>query len=108
MLARALAAGAPFAWVAADAVYGQHPGLREWCEAKSLRYAMAVPSRFKVTAVGRGQHDTPRPADSPAQRGAEGEDDSINDLDDVPDDDTHPAPSTGFGLDDAYEEADKW
>lgn len=25
MLARALAAGAPFAWVAADAAYGQHP-----------------------------------------------------------------------------------
>ncbi|MFD0622888.1 IS701 family transposase [Streptomyces sanglieri] len=53
MLARALAAGAPFAWVAADAVYGQHPGLREWCEVKSLRYAMAVPSHFKVTAGGR-------------------------------------------------------
>ncbi|MGW1563374.1 Mu transposase C-terminal domain-containing protein [Streptomyces sp. NPDC002144] len=37
------------------------------------------------------------------------EDDSIDDLDDQPDtDDARPAPATGFGLYNAYEEADKW
>ncbi|MFJ8444484.1 IS701 family transposase [Kitasatospora griseola] len=50
MLRRALAAGIPFGWVAADAVYGQHPGLREWLEANALRYALAVPGDFKVVA----------------------------------------------------------
>ncbi|MGP8304538.1 hypothetical protein ACTPOK_43020 [Streptomyces inhibens] len=49
----------------------------------------------------------PRPADNPAQQGAEGEDDSIDDLDDLPDDENTVA-ATGFGLYDAYEEADKW
>ncbi|WP_322741172.1 hypothetical protein [Streptomyces hygroscopicus] len=54
-------------------------------------------------------------ADRPAQREAEDEnedqdedeDDSIDDLDDL-DDDTPAAVATGFGLYDAYEEADKW
>ncbi|MGP8296386.1 TniB family NTP-binding protein [Streptomyces inhibens] len=38
----------------------------------------------------------PRPADNPAQQGAEGEDDSIDDLDDLPDDENTVA-ATGFG-----------
>ncbi|MGW7328273.1 hypothetical protein ACWGIU_06580 [Streptomyces sp. NPDC054840] len=37
-----------------------------------------------------------------------GEDDSIDDLDDLPDDDTPIAASTGFGLYDAHEEAATW
>ncbi|MFJ8664029.1 Mu transposase C-terminal domain-containing protein [Streptomyces sp. NPDC093795] len=48
--------------------------------------------------------DTEAPASSPAQQ----DDDSIDDLDDLPDDDFSPAPATGFGLYDAHEEADKW
>ncbi|MEU1050724.1 hypothetical protein ABZ400_37115 [Streptomyces sp. NPDC005897] len=35
-------------------------------------------------------------------------DDSIDDLDDFPDDNTHPAAAAGFGLYDAHKEADKW
>jgi hypothetical protein len=36
------------------------------------------------------------------------EDDSIDHLDDLPDNDTGTAPAAGFGLYDAYEEADTW
>jgi SRSO17 transposase len=43
MLERALAAGTPFAWVAADAGYGRDPGLRAWLHARALRYVLAVP-----------------------------------------------------------------
>lgn len=43
MLERALAAGLPFAWVAADSGYGGDPGLRAWLHARRLRYVLAVP-----------------------------------------------------------------
>ncbi|MFJ3043172.1 hypothetical protein [Streptomyces tendae] len=36
------------------------------------------------------------------------ENDSIDELDDLPEDDTRPAAAAGFGLYDAHEEADKW
>jgi SRSO17 transposase len=32
MIERALGAGTPFGWVAADEVYGQHTPLRDWLE----------------------------------------------------------------------------
>ena len=43
MLERALAAGLPCAWVAADSGYGRDPGLRAWLHAGRLRYVLAVP-----------------------------------------------------------------
>ncbi|MFD7178241.1 Mu transposase C-terminal domain-containing protein [Streptomyces sp. NPDC059929] len=51
-----------------------------------------------------GDHSTEALADSPEQQ----DDDSIDDLDDLPDDDSYSAPATGFGLYNAYEEAAKW
>ncbi|MFI7240433.1 Mu transposase C-terminal domain-containing protein [Streptomyces cyaneofuscatus] len=51
-----------------------------------------------------GDHGTEAPADSPEQQN----EDSIDGLDDLPDDDSRPGAATGFGLYDAYEEADKW
>ena len=44
MLARALAAGVPCAWVTADSVYGSDSALRRWLEAHSLAYVLAVTS----------------------------------------------------------------
>jgi SRSO17 transposase len=53
MIARALAAGVPFAWVTGDEAYGQNPGLRDWLEDHQLAYVMAVPKTF-TTAAGSG------------------------------------------------------
>ena len=36
MMERAVNAGVPFAWVAADEVYGQNPGLRDWLEQEHI------------------------------------------------------------------------
>ncbi|WP_406337527.1 DDE-type integrase/transposase/recombinase [Streptomyces sp. NBC_01620] len=54
------------------------------------------------------EHDTARPTDIPASRAPWDEDDSIDDLDDLPDEDTDPPATTGYGLYDAHEEAEKW
>jgi SRSO17 transposase len=43
MIARAVAAGVPFAWFAADEEFGQNPGLRTYLENEGIAYAMAVP-----------------------------------------------------------------
>jgi SRSO17 transposase len=43
MLGRAVAAGVPFAWFAADEEFGQNPGLRAYLEGEGIAYAMAVP-----------------------------------------------------------------
>jgi len=56
MIERALAAGVPFAWVAADALYGSDPSLRTWLEALQLPYVLAVRGDEPValmTAQGR-------------------------------------------------------
>ncbi|MEV6638459.1 IS701 family transposase [Amycolatopsis sp. NPDC051371] len=42
MIARAVVAGVPFAWFAADEEFGQNPGLRSYLEAEGIAYAMAV------------------------------------------------------------------
>jgi SRSO17 transposase len=42
MLERAVAAGVPFAWFAADEAYGQNPGLRGWLEQQDIGYVMAT------------------------------------------------------------------
>lgn len=43
MIGRAVAAGVPFAWFAADEEFGQNPGLRAYLETEGIAYAMAVP-----------------------------------------------------------------
>ena len=58
MLERAVKAGLPFAWVAADEVYGQNPGLRDWLEQEHIGYVMAVPCSELITVTaGRGRAD---------------------------------------------------
>jgi SRSO17 transposase len=58
MIGRAVKAGVPFAWVAADEVYGQNPGLRDWLEEQQIAYVMAVPCSEMITvAAGRRRAD---------------------------------------------------
>ena len=42
MIERAVKAGVPFSWVAADEVYGGNPKLRQWLEEQGIPYVMAV------------------------------------------------------------------
>jgi SRSO17 transposase len=49
MIARAREAGAPAAWVAADEVYGQDPGLRAELARRGLGYVLAVAKSHPVT-----------------------------------------------------------
>ena len=42
MLRRALDAGVPASWVTADAVYGQHAGLRTFLESRQMSYVLAI------------------------------------------------------------------
>ena len=49
MIAGAAGAGVPFAWVAADEVYGRSSKLREACEKAGKGYVLAVPVNFTVT-----------------------------------------------------------
>jgi SRSO17 transposase len=48
MLTGAAAAGVPFAWAAADEVYGRSGKLREACEKAGKGYVLAVPVNFAV------------------------------------------------------------
>jgi SRSO17 transposase len=58
MLERAVTARVPFAWVAADEVYGQNPGLRDRVEGQQIGYVMAVPySELITVAAGRQRAD---------------------------------------------------
>jgi SRSO17 transposase len=43
MVGRAMQAGVPFAWFAADEEFGQNPGLRRYLQDAGVAYAMAVP-----------------------------------------------------------------
>jgi SRSO17 transposase len=49
MLTGAASAGVPFAWAAADEVYGRSSKLREACEKGNKGYAVAVPVNFTIT-----------------------------------------------------------
>jgi SRSO17 transposase len=49
MVTGAAGAGMPFAWVAADEVYGRSSKLREACEKAGKGYVLAVPVNFRVT-----------------------------------------------------------
>src|SRR5207245_10608589 len=42
MIARAIAAGVPFAWVTADEAYGQAKWLQAWLEDQDIWYVMAI------------------------------------------------------------------
>jgi SRSO17 transposase len=55
MIDRAVAAGAPFAWFAADEEFGQNPGLRAHLAERQIAYCMAVP---KTTDVVTGNIST--------------------------------------------------
>jgi SRSO17 transposase len=44
-----LSKGVPFAWVAADEVYGRNSKLRQACEKDIKGYVFAVPVNFTVT-----------------------------------------------------------
>jgi SRSO17 transposase len=58
MIGRAVTAGVPFSWVAADEVYGGNPGLRSWLEEESIGYVMAVAcSEPVVVPAGRFRAD---------------------------------------------------
>ena len=54
MIGRALDAGVPTSWVAADEVYGRHPGLRGMLEQRGVGYVLAVPvNQHVVPAAGQ-------------------------------------------------------
>ena len=48
LLARALDAGLPLAWVTGDSVYGHSSDLRQWLEARGQSYVLAVPANEHV------------------------------------------------------------
>jgi SRSO17 transposase len=52
IIARAIEAGVPFGWVAADEVYGQNTLLRDWQEDHDVRYVLAAPLSQLVTVAG--------------------------------------------------------
>jgi hypothetical protein len=51
MIARALTAGLPFKWVAADEAYGEVGRLRLWLEEHNLAHVLAVPKSQMVIAM---------------------------------------------------------
>ena len=54
MIARALAAGVPFGWVAGDTVYGNGRRLRRWLEERELPYVLAVKNNEPLWADTEG------------------------------------------------------
>jgi SRSO17 transposase len=53
MIERAIVAGVPFGWVAADEAYGQNAALRDWLGEGHVSYVLAVPRSFTAaTAAG--------------------------------------------------------
>jgi SRSO17 transposase len=55
MIARALAAGVPFAWFTADEAYGQAKFLRAWLEERHVSYVMAIRRSDTFTISGTEQ-----------------------------------------------------
>jgi SRSO17 transposase len=51
MLARAITAGVPCGWFAADSGYGRDPGLRAFCHDHALAYVLAVPMDLPLLDV---------------------------------------------------------
>ena len=59
MITGAADAGVPFAWVAADEVYGRGRKLREACEQQKKGYVVAVPVNFQVRLSSGRKAATP-------------------------------------------------
>lgn len=58
MLARAFAAGVPFAWFTADEVYGQATYLRAWLHERDVSYVLAIRrSDTFTTSAGQQRAD---------------------------------------------------
>lgn len=59
MLARALDAGVPARWVAADEVYGADPGLRAALEAREVGYVQRLFDDLRAPLCGRRRSASP-------------------------------------------------
>jgi SRSO17 transposase len=55
MLARAIAAGVPFAWVTADEAYGQAPYVRAWLEEQDAWHVLATRCNDTVNTADGGK-----------------------------------------------------
>jgi SRSO17 transposase len=53
MLARALDAGVPAAWLTADEVYGSDPAFRSFCEERRMSYVVAISSATHLFLSGK-------------------------------------------------------
>jgi SRSO17 transposase len=59
MLARALDAGVPAGWIAADEAYGQDSKFRTFCDQRRIGYVVAVPRNQTIgTGLGTARADT--------------------------------------------------
>jgi SRSO17 transposase len=67
MIARALAAGVPFAWFTADEAYGQAKFLRAWLEEHGVCYVMAIRRSDTFTIGGAEQRADTLIAATPAR-----------------------------------------
>jgi SRSO17 transposase len=71
MIRRAIDAGVPFGWVAADEAYGQNAALRSWLEERHVSYVLAVPKSFTAQTSARTRWPAwcPQPAGSSCPAG---------------------------------------
>ena len=67
MIARAIAAGVPFAWFTADEVYGQAKWLQAWLEDQDVSYVMAIRRSDTVTMPAGEQRADDLIAAAPAR-----------------------------------------
>jgi SRSO17 transposase len=70
MIARALDAGVPAAWVTGDEVYGANPGLRAELETRGIGYVLAVACDHRVLLAAPASVPTPCSPRSPYGRGS--------------------------------------
>ncbi|WP_460370759.1 IS701 family transposase, partial [Actinocorallia lasiicapitis] len=58
MISRAIEAGVPFAWLAADEEFGQNPGFRAYLESRQIAYAVAVPKTTDTTTFSVSKYSS--------------------------------------------------
>ena len=56
MIARAVVAGVPFAWITGDTVYGNDRKLRGWLEEQGRCYVLAVKNQIFEQSAAVGGH----------------------------------------------------